>query len=309
MNNSKEVFEMNTVSFNSLGDLGRLGNQMFQYAALISIAVSNGYNFLIPDPEKVNFRHYTLQDTFRLNSINKAENYGISDFDNFINDKVTNDIEFHESYNNLIKNVNLHGYFQSYRFIEPVIDLIQKDFQFNETVKSVAEKILTDELIDPKNYTFIHIRRGDYISKKEYHYNLDKSYYKKSAGLFPDTTKFLVFSDDVTWCKNNLVLPNKLIFFEDLYSEDVKITNKESLELFVMSKCNGGIIANSSFSWWGAFLQNGRGKIVSPSSHSWFGYKYEFNAKELIYSHWVQVNPSIIKLIINLIKKTLYSLG
>jgi hypothetical protein len=89
----------------------------------------------------------------------------------------------------------------------------------------------------------------------------------------------------------------------------VKITNKESLELFVMSKCNGGIIANSSFSWWGAFLQNGRGKIVSPSSHSWFGYKYEFNAKELIYNHWVQVNPGIIKLIINLIKKTLYSLG
>ena len=300
---------MNTVSFNSLGDLGRLGNQMFQYAALISIAKFNGYNFLIPDPEKVNFRHYTLQDTFRLNSINKAENYGISDFDNFINDKVTNDIEFHESYNNLIKNVNLHGYFQSYRFIEPVIDLIQKDFQFNETVKSVAEKILTDELIDPKNYTFIHIRRGDYISKKEYHYNLDRSYYKKSARLFPATTKFLVFSDDVPWCKKNLKLPNKLIFFEDSYSKAVKIANKESVALFVMSKCRGGIIANSSFSWWGAFLQNGRGKIVSPSSHSWFGYKYEFNAKELIYSHWVQVNPSIIKLIINLIKKTLYSLG
>ena len=202
MNNSKEVFEMNTVSFNSLGDLGRLGNQMFQYAALISIAVSNGYNFLIPDPEKVNFKYYILQDTFRLNSIDKAKNYGISNFDNFINDKVTNDIEFHESYNNLFKNVNLHGYFQSYRFIEPVTDLIQKDFQFNEAVTLVAEKILMDEHINPKNYTFIHIRRGDYLSKKEYHYNLDKSYYKKSAGLFPDTTKFLV--DSIIKYKKNI---------------------------------------------------------------------------------------------------------
>ncbi len=114
-------------------------------------------------------------------------------------------------------------------------------------------KVLFGQNIRPINQVAIHIRRGDYVNNPFYVQLWLTDYYDKAMAEFPDAT-FLVFSDDIKWCKERFVGER----FE--FSEG----NDEVTDLNLMAGCKGIIMANSSFSWWAGFLS--KGKVIAPKA-------------------------------------------
>lgn len=112
------------------------------------------------------------------------------------------------------------------------------------------------------DYNAIHVRLGDYVSSN-FHTDLTQTdYYQRAVELFPDK-KFLVFSDDITWCIDNFKIPGADLTF---------IENNDELEDFnMMASCKSIITANSSFSWWAAWLcPNPTKRIIAPKESTWF---------------------------------------
>ena len=123
----------------------------------------------------------------------------------------------------------------------------------------------------------IHVRRGDYIKLQNYHLLLPKKYYDKAISLFKDCF-FIIFSDDIEWCKLNINSIN--VYFSEC--------NQDYIDLFLMSKCHHNIISNSSFSWWGAYLnKNINKKVVCPSK--WFA-KLGPKKHDLILDDWLIID-------------------
>ena len=204
-----------------------------------------------------------------------------------------------------IKNIqfeekDIYGYFQSYKYFDHIKEIVVKNFQFKSEIKKVVDKLLHDNHLNVDNYFFIHVRGSDYLKKSEFHFNLDQMYYKKkSLKYFPSDMKCIIFTDDVGYAKKfKIFQQSRFQYFNDFKFEKNQ-SIKDAYELYLMTLCNGGIIANSSFSWWGAYLQNSIDNvIVAPNYKYWFGYRYSFNAEELIYPSWLQIRPgwaSILK--------------
>ena len=159
---------------------------------------------------------------------------------------------------NLSGDVFLDGYWQTEKYFCNISDIIRKDFSFKESFLCAKREVLDD--IKNTNSVFVHFRRGDYVSDQrtnKFHGVCDMEYYKKSIEYFlrlGNNFKFFIFSDDIDWVKENFKIDN--CFFVS----NKKLRDFE--ELFLMSKCKHAIIANSSFSWWGAWLNDGKDKIV-----------------------------------------------
>lgn len=249
------------LSMNNLGANGRLGNQMFQYAALKGIALRHGYSYCIPYSVFVNpWTDHQLNTCFKLNKnlIYGTQNVKTISEKSFSFDKVL--------FENCQDNINLNGYFQSEKYFIDIKDEIIKDFTFKYTFEKPFEE-----------YISIHVRRGDYINQPDYHPTCSLEYYKNSLSLINDSIPIVVFSDDILWCKENIKA--------DLYMENT--TNTQDLYLMTMAKHN--IIANSSFSWWGAWLNQNPDKIV-VAPETWFGPAYShYIMKDLIPNDWIKI--------------------
>jgi hypothetical protein len=243
------------LAFNHLGQLGRLGNQMFQYASLSGIAARRGYDFGIP-PSKFEdeWRSHQLFEVFELTNLPK-QNIKYLDMGNA---PVVQERFFHfdEALINQCPNeVSLYGFFQSEKYFKHIESNIREDFTFRKHILEPCKEIA--ENFD--NPVSLHVRRTDYLTNSANHNNLDLDYYEKALGYF-DNQQVLVFSDDPEWCKN-----------QKLFSDDrflISESGDNAIDLCLMSFCNGHIIANSSFSWWGAWLANSE-KVIVPSK--WFG--------------------------------------
>ena len=123
----------------------------------------------------------------------------------------------------------------------------------------------------------MHIRRSNYVSLQNYHSLQEIDYYKKSIEILGEDIHFLIFSDDIDWCDKNLTfIKNKTIINEFSDYE----------QLYLMSLCNNNIIANSTFSWWGAWLnKNNNKKVVSPKN--WFGPANQgLNTEDIYCENW-----------------------
>jgi hypothetical protein len=130
---------------------------------------------------------------------------------------------------------------------------VQDPYYFQEYEKEI--KALFGQGIEPVDQVAIHVRRGDYVKNPFYVDLTDTDYYEKAMALFP-TEKFIVFSDNVEWCKEQPI-------FKDC---DFSEGNDEITDLNLMAGCKHQIIANSSFSWWAGYLNpNPNKKVVYPS--------------------------------------------
>jgi hypothetical protein len=244
------------LSFNHLGNLGRLGNQMFQYASLKGIAKNRGYDFSISPKvffgeidEVVKNSDMNIYDVFNLELKttglipNPKLPERIHNFDN-------------ELFINCPDNVDLFGYYQTEKYFKHIEDEIRSDFTFNEELRvNCSEFIKTFE----SKVISLHIRRGDYISNPNHPVQYIE-YYKKALELLPPDLPVLVFSDDFNWCDE-----------QDFFDDDRFMISRESstdADLCMMSFCNYHIIANSSFSWWGAWLAKSE-SVIAPKN--WFG--------------------------------------
>jgi hypothetical protein len=280
-----------TISYNRLGSNGRLGNQMFQYAGLRGIAANRNFEWLIPRPDNYGDSNYGLFDCFEMSSV-EEENFGQ------LNSQSIATGQFHfsqEFFDNCPDNINLHDYFQTEKYFKNIEDVIRNDFSFKkEIVKSCLE--ILDELVDP---IFIHIRRGDYVNQPDNHPVCSTSYYENSLNHFKDTSSVLIFSDDPEWCKSQELFSDDRFLISEFnltynQTSDTNDGRIKSLipyyDLCLMSMCQGGIIANSSMSWWGAWLiENPTQPIVAPNP--WFGKNYShYDMSDLIPERWVIQN-------------------
>ena len=125
----------------------------------------------------------------------------------------------------------------------------------NDEIKALYRQGVGKEI----NQVAIHVRRGDYVGNKFYVDLMKTDYYEQAMALFPGC-EFLVFSDDIEWCKA------QEIFAGCEFSEG----NSALEDLNLMASCNGHIIANSSFSWWAAYISPYTQKVVAPSKEHWY---------------------------------------
>jgi hypothetical protein len=278
------------IGYTRLGSNGRLGNQMFQYAALRGIADHHGYEWKIPSPEEQHQTNYGLFDCFKMTGV-KENNIGFVP-SNFPYIKAKTGSFDKELFDNCSDNCNLDDYFQTEKYFIHIQDEIRQDFQFKEEYLEPSQKFI-DSVGD---VIFLHIRRGDYVNLQHYHPLCDIDYYEKALEYFDKDISVLVFSDDIEWCsQQKLFSSDRFLFSEnnERYSHlhlDADGQVRHSLipytDLCLMSLCSGGIIANSSFSWWGAWLSNSN-QIIAPKK--WYGSAAEIDDSDLIPERWMRI--------------------
>lgn len=243
------------VTFSKLGEFGRLGNQLFQIASTCGIAIKNQHSFA--------FHEWKYQKYFK----NKLPLL------NFNSCQIVKEKNFHyDNYELLNGNYDLHGYFQSEKYWSHCKDEVLKYFQFEDGL--MAHINLKWREVLAENPVSIHVRRSDYLNLSDYHTNLPLEYYNRAITYF-EGRKFIVFSDDIEWCKKHF-LGDRFRFAQGTEIED----------LCLMSLCDVHIIANSSFSWWGCYLANSK-KVIAPKN--WFGHKIAHSTKYLYLENWIQL--------------------
>lgn len=247
-----------SLTFDVLGNLGRLGNQMFQYAALKGIAANRGYDYKIPNQNIELYQTFQIPKKFGVPNENKVthKNYEFDD----------------ELYNYCFDNVDLWGFFQSEKYFKNIETEIRKDFSFYDRIHNICSNYRNGTFLNTELIS-IHIRRSDYLTDSNF-CNLTIDYYINALELLPDLP-ILVFSDDIEWCEKMFLNPR----FKFIKS------NNTQIDLCLMSMCNYHVIANSSFSWWGSWLAKSK-KTIAPSA--WFQNQYSnWDTKDLYLPNWI----------------------
>ena len=278
---------------------GGLGNQMFQYAAGRTLAHLNKTSLKLDASsfEENKLRSFDLlcfnaQIGFATNreigTLKPAHNFEkafqyLSPLKrrSYYREK---GFCFDEKVLRLGKNVYLKGYFQSEKYFLTAKDIIKADFTFqNDIIKNIKE--FSTSLIN-SNSVSVHIRRGDFnkdLSTADYHGTLNLDYYKSAIEFIRakiSDPSFFVFSDDIDWVKENFPMPGATFVSNT-------ITKNHFEDLYLMSQCRHNIIANSSFSWWGAWLNNNPEKIVI-APQKWFN-KGPKDTQDLIPEGWLKL--------------------
>jgi len=190
---------------------------------------------------------------------------------------------FNEAYLNQTGDIYLDGHWQSPLFFNEITNILLSEF----ALKSPLSNYASDQLLEIKaqNSVAIHVRRGDYVGNslvKRQFGLCSVDYYKKAVAKIRaeiELPKFFVFSDDIDWVKQNLSMRSDTVFVSDPTLLDAE-------ELYLMSQCQHNIIANSSFSWWGAWLNQNPAKIVIAPT-PWFD-RISFD-QHLIPEAWIQL--------------------
>lgn len=241
------------IAYQSIGSNGRLGNQLFQIASTIGIAIDNEQKFA--------FNNFEI-----FNYLPNLQPFLIDDFSEFDISYTDNEFCYKDLRFPKDKNTILFGYFQSHKYFEKHPIIIE---QLMKIENNLFSNYLNQYL--NTNTCSIHIRRGDYVFLNKNHplnpHPLVKlDYYNKAIELI-NADKYIIFSDDIVWCKE-VFKGNEFIFYD--HNENKKNNLQYDLfELQVMSSLNHNIIANSSYSWWAAYLnKNIDKKIIAPKI--WF---------------------------------------
>ena len=168
------------------------------------------------------------------------------------------------------------GFFQSEKYFVHNRKEILEWFKIPKQIKEKIE-LKYSELLKQRT-TSIHVRRGDYVRYPNHHPVQTIEYYNKSIEyLKSHTDLFMVFSDDIEWCKEHIKSDN-IIYIQD---------EKDYIEIYLMSLCDNNIISNSSFSWLGAWLNENENKIVIGPK-IWFGAEIQNNTNDILPEKWVK---------------------
>jgi len=258
-----------TFSFNHIGNHGHLGNQMFQYAVLVGMGKKHNRQFCIPHPDVFGKHYYTelrsnIYDAFNINCPR-----GISRFPTVQERFFQFDEEF---YNNPpAEDINLFGYYQSEKWFANAKDEVRAAFTFREEYLDLAKTMreqLSGEVIA------LHVRRTDYVNNVN-HDSVTLEYYEQALAELPTEPKVIIFTDDPEWAKAQKLFPDDRFFVSE--------TDCPYTDMALMSLCDYHIIANSSYSWWGAWLSNSK-KVIAPKK--WFGPALNHDTKDIYCEGW-----------------------
>ncbi len=266
-----------------------MGNQMFQYALGLALAIKNNttlgldtYDLLDRTPRKgFTFREYDL-DLFNVtaNMVPQTQlpwqyrSWGTGRLGVYLN-KLRRALfggkgrehgfAFDAEILSLGSDTYLDGYWQSYKYFEFISDTIRNDFTLKRPPEAHIQRLQTE--IQSQQSVCLHVRRGDYVGNA-YHEVVFKDYYYQALDVLEAKTgidHIYVFSDDIEWCKANLAFLHPATFVDDIYAGE-----RASGHFALMQSCTHFIIPNSSFSWWAAWLGESKEKIVIAPK-KWFG--------------------------------------
>jgi hypothetical protein len=257
------------IGFSLLGRYGLLGNQMFQYAALRGIAAHRGFEFCIP---RSSFRdrstHHQLFEAFKLEGLQHIR---------LLLEPTVQERHYHfdnDLFDSVPDNHNILGYLQTEKYFVHIADDIRADFQFRDDILEPCAEYI-QRLDDPVS---LHVRRGDYVNNVEFA-TCTRQYYDAALSHFDSERPVIVFSDEPDWCRRE---------FQGLRFT-VSSGHDNVTDMCLMSLCRAHIIANSSFSWWGAWLANSDA-VYAPKD--WFGtegYTAGYDTSDLIPGRWNRI--------------------
>lgn len=234
---------------------GGLGNQMFQIAVATSMAIDNNDKAVFDiDTHKIGLQGCNA-NKYKNNVFKKVE-CGVFYVENRYN-------EPNFCFNKIPhkQNMELNGYFQSEKYFEHNRDKILELFEPPKEIKDILNVLIKVDS-QGKETVSLHIRRGDYLKFPHIHPVINLEYISNALKYFNNHTIFVI-SDDIEWCRNNIKCDNKNEFVFRVDTEDYE-------DLYLMSLCDHNIIANSSFSWWGSYLNKNENKTVIVPKE-WFG--------------------------------------
>lgn len=286
--------------------IGGLGNQLFQYALAKNLAKKLKTNVVldvIPFNEyklhKYSLEHFNFEKQFLTQ--NEQHFFGIECKKNFsylyyrllsliLKPKkiIEKDFSFDKSIlENTNKHIYLDGFWQSEKYFSEIKDELLKDLFI---VKPLAGKNLEiANQIKKVNAISLHIRRADYVSNSKtlsVHGVCGLDYYENALKLITNKIEnpiLFIFSDDINWVKENLVTNIDKVYVDHNNAD----TNYEDLRL--MSLCKHNIIANSSFSWWGAWLNTNQSKIVIAPKRWYSDVEKNNQTVDLIPDSWIRI--------------------
>jgi hypothetical protein len=261
---------------------GGLGNQMFQYATAKSLATSSGTSLALDinvfdtcslreleiNKYNIDARIVNKNSIFRR-VIKKLKLGEVSKY--FFFEKT---LEYDKSINTLGDSTYLEGYFQCEMYFKNIKNALVQEFTLKGCLSEYTVKVASD-ILNVGMSVSLHVRRGDYASDantNSVHGTCDLTYYKEAINMISERFKdvqYFIFSDDISWVKKNINVSNA--FYVD--SQEERVPHED---LYLMSLCNHNIIANSSFSWWGAWLNTNPTKVVIAPK-KWFNVNIKYN--------------------------------
>lgn len=287
---------------------GGLGNVLFYYALANAFRQKGVKSFVFMSKTNLEHRNYNLFEIFpnlskwgNLNCVQKSYYSIVQHIRNiqYAKYKMPHKLLFYpldglyydqepvyyipSIFEDLKKNQYLIGHFQSYKYFNDYRDSILEELQFS--TKSLSEETRqTTKIINSSNSVSIHVRRGDYLNGY-YYETLGKvcsiDYYKRAVNYIKEKIEdphFFVFSDDQDYVAKNLQI-------EDATYVDFNKGCDSWQDMFLMSQCKHNIIANSTFSWWGAWLNANVNKIVVAPSR-WFA---NMDNDEIVLKEWIRL--------------------
>jgi len=258
------------ITIENFGTMGRLGNQIFQFALLFSLHKSKGYEIHLPLNNGCQFwncfdiKNIKVFDFIESNKLNICKEInGCYNFDD-------NSLQQPD-------NTKFHGYFQSYRYFDKYKKELIDCLNFKNNIVEKANDKLSKYKIP---LTSIHVRRTDYLNHPCWGDLIKEGYYEKAVENIKNDEEVLVFSDDVNFAKD---------YFKNKKNFHI-VEENEYISLYMMTKCEKHIIANSSFSWMGAYL-SGKENITCPNP--WFPSifpKPNNIQKDITKPEWIKIN-------------------
>ena len=284
------------ITFAELGRYGRLGNQLFQYAALKAIALENNYKCKIPNPETMEWHgQKCLLSEFNI------ECDFLTEMDIETIKHLAVEPSHHKYYKDFLTipdNTNIHGYFQSTYYFEKHKDQICRELTPKKKYLQFAEEYLTELKEDGSEIVSIHLRRGDLVTNEEYlnFYGKDDiydensvygNYISKAVKRFDNKKiKFLVFSggsrngcdtEDISWAKRTFKKDN---FF-------VSETNDPMKDFSLILSCHHNITCHlTTFGWWGAYLNPNPDKIVVAPKNYFYNMATDYERAGFLPRAW-----------------------
>ncbi len=284
-----------------------LGNQMFQYALARSIKEKTNKEVVL-DLSFYTDSGVATGDTVRGFDLDKFNIDNTLKFDYSSTPKKISIFEkikrrllnesafvFYKKYLNPKENSYLIGFWQSEKYFKSIEYIIRKEFTLKNKIEDREyddeSKNILEEIENSSISISINVRRGDYATNQKvrrHHGLISKEYYTDAINFIlnklnidKNLINFFIFSDDIEWCKDNFKdLENSLKIF--YVSKDISATDT----LYLISKCSHNIIVNSSFSWWGAWLNENKDKIVITPKH-WMRVKMDI--RDVVPEEWIKL--------------------
>lgn len=263
--------------------MGGLGNQMFGYAFALALSESSRQKVMIDTQfykTCTDHNGYELSSLFNL-SLKEASNFSLLKVTTQTKSRILTHIfrlfpflkkeiqeDYTKHYPSIIssgKDGYYIGYWQWYKYFDAIKSKVVNEFQFKNPLEGKNAE-LQNELLISQDSVSIHVRRGDYLKYPSFANICEVSYYKKAIErakqIIGEEAHFAIFSNDIEWCRENIV---PLCEEAKVTLVDWNIGKDSSNDMRLMSVCRINILANSTFSWWGGYLNQREDRhVIAP---------------------------------------------